>query len=705
MTWRSLLPETPTAGAGQRLPVLSSEKFPDRCDVVSELSLHPDLDQALFLAGVALLYVLLAVRVAPAVRAVRQPAWLWPVLAVVVVGGLSGAHIYGEAERTRIRSMLQGIAPAYADAMVEMGLLSMGPDTRADDPAYLRIIDIQKRWLASNPAAADIYVLMLRPDGRILHVVHAETDFDGDGRYDGEYEGRTPIGAAYDDSSGEIRAAFASKGRFSGTPYSDPWGDWVSAYVWLWNEAEQSPMLVGVDYPASQWLGSIARGRRLVLAIFTLLAAVGLAAAQRVRLAQAELEQSRIAQEVLRQERLRADAASSAKSEFLASMSHEIRTPLNGVIGMLELMRADARVGELRPELNLAYFSARSLLDILNDVLDFSKIDAGRLEVELLPVFFPSLVEEAMRFHAPVTRSRGLAFSSRIDPAVQRTMLLDPLRMRQVFNNLLANAIKFTPQGAIELRVLLTEPATDAEPMLRVEVKDTGIGITADKRELIFGAFTQADQSTSRRYGGSGLGLAICQRLIGLMGGRIGVESLVGAGSIFWFELPARFVDVEPVPIGEPLLQGLPVEAAPAVVVSVAATRESGASADLLVVEDNEVNQLVILGMLKRLGYSYELAADGVQALDRLARSRYRGVLMDVHLPLLDGLEVTRRFRQREGEAARLPIIALTANAHPSDRDECLGAGMDDFLDKPIQIKDLDAKLAHWLVNKGHTSS
>lgn len=399
--------------------------------MVSELSLHPGLTQALFLAGVALLYVVLAVRVAPAVRAVRQPTWLWPMLAVVVVGGLLGAHIYGESERARIRSMLQGIAPAYAEAMVEMGLLSLGSDTRADDPAYLRIIDIQKRWLASNPAAADIYVLMLRPDGRILHVVHAETDFDGDDRYDGEYEGRTPIGAAYDDSSGEIRAAFASKGRFSGTPYSDPWGDWVSAYVWLWNEAEQSPMLVGVDYPASQWLGSIARGRSLVLAIFTLLAAGGLAAAQRVRLTQAELEQSRIAQEVLRQERLRADAASSAKSEFLASISHQIRTPLNGVIGMLELMRADAR----------------------------------------------------------------------------------------------------------------------------------------------------------------------------------------------------------------------------------------------------------------------------------LARSRYRGVLMDVHLPLLDGLEATRRFRMLEGQAARLPIIALTANAHPSDRDECLGAGMDDFLDKPVQIKDLDAKLAHWLVNKGHTSS
>jgi CheY-like chemotaxis protein len=378
---------------------------------------------------------------------------------------------------------------------------------------------------------------------------------------------------------------------------------------------------------------------------------------------------------------------------------------MNGVIGMLELMRSDARVSELRPELDLAYFSARSLLEILNDVLDFSKIEAGKLEVELLPVFFPSLVEEVVRLHAPVIRSRGLAFSSRIEPAVERTMLLDPLRLRQVFNNLIANAIKFTPQGAIELRATLAGPAAGAEPMLRVEVKDTGIGITADKRELIFSAFTQADQSTSRRYGGSGLGLTICQRLIGLMGGRIGVESLAGAGSIFWFELPARFVDVEPVPIGAHFGRDLPAETASPVVVSVAATREEGACADLLVVEDNEVNQLVVFGMLKRLGYSYELAADGVQALDRLARSRYRGVLMDVHLPLLDGLEVTRRFRMLEDEAAHLPIIALTANAHSSDRDECLGAGMDDFLDKPIQIKDLEAKLAHWLGQKGHTPS
>ena len=156
----------------------------------------------------------------------------------------------GEAERDRIRFMLQGVAPAYAESMVALGLQRLTPSTLPDDPTYLGIIDIQKRWLASNPAVADIYVLMLMPDGSIVHIADSETDFNGDGRFEGEREQRTPIGAPYDDASGEIRAAFAGRGRFGGTPYSDAWGDWVSAYVWLWNDATQNPMLVGVDYRA-----------------------------------------------------------------------------------------------------------------------------------------------------------------------------------------------------------------------------------------------------------------------------------------------------------------------------------------------------------------------------------------------------------------------------------------------------------------------
>ena len=689
------------AGAYQRVFCYRSTAYktsPGARSHVSQMLLHPGPDHLCFVLLTGVFWVLSVRGLSPQIRAVPHPRWLIPVMVALVFAGLGGSWLNGEAERGRIRSMLQGVAPAYADSMVALGLQRLTPSTAPDDAAYLGIIDIQKRWLVSNPAVADIYVLMLQADGSIVHIADSETDFNGDSRYEGSREQRTPIGVPYDDASGEIRAAFAGRGRFGGTPYSDAWGDWVSAYVWLWNDAAKSPMLVGVDYRAVDWLYAIALQRVLVLAIFALLVAGALAIARSERIAQAKLVESEVTRETLRQERLRADEGSRAKSEFLASMSHEIRTPMNGMIGMLELIRSDERANELRSELDVVYGSARSLLDILNEVLDFSKIEAGKLEIELLPVYLPALVDEVTRLHLPVIHSRGLALFDRVDPAVQRTFLLDPLRLRQVLNNLLSNAIKFTAQGAIELRIRLVDAGGGAATRLRFEVKDTGIGIPEEKRALIFDAFTQADQSTSRRHGGSGLGLTISQRLVQLMGGKIGLESLPGAGSIFWIELPATVVDVEPVPVA-PLRAPPPVpavsNAAEGEAPPVPATDER--SIDLLVVEDNEVNQVVIAGMLKRLGYTHELVGDGVEALDRLARGCYRAVLMDVRLPLLDGMEVTRRFRSSETKIPRLPVIALTANAQARDREDCLAAGMDDFLDKPIELRLLQEKLAHWV--------
>ncbi|MFM7274750.1 MAG: ATP-binding protein, partial [Gammaproteobacteria bacterium] len=271
-----------------------------------------------------------------------------------------------------------------------------------------------------------------------------------------------------------------------------------------------------------------------------------------------------------------------------------------------------------------------------------------------------------------------------------RTLLLDAGRIRQLVNNLVGNALKFTATGSVQLRAQLLGGESGGG-RLRVEVRDTGIGVSSDKQARIFESFTQADETIAGSYGGTGLGLAICRRIVEAMHGVIGVESLPGMGSLFWFEVPTTILPDAPVPAPVPLVPRIdPTRVTPA---SAAGTPQ----VDVLVVEDNEVNQRVILGMLRRLGYGAEIAPDGEQALDRMRQQGYRVVLMDMQLPGVDGLEATRRWRAEEGAGQHLPIIALTANAMSSDREACHRAGMDDFLGKPVEMAQLQELLQRWI--------
>ena len=624
------------------------------------------------------------------VRAIPNPRWFWPGFALLVLVGVLAAYRSGESERARLHDLLQDTAPTYADAMVAMGLMTLGPDSRQDDPVYRSIDAAQEKWLAQSRVAADIYVLMRLDDGRVVHIVDSETDFDRDGVIDHAEEQRTPIGAQYADESGEIRRAFLEKGQFSGNVYSDAWGTWVSAYVWLWNDRLSMPLLVGVDYRARDWLMAIVRERGLVLSTFLMLVGVLVLGARGTRLARAELDAEHSVQESLRLERGRADQANRAKSQFLAAMSHEIRTPMSGVLGMIELLRHGRLDAEQREQVETAFHSAHALLDIVNDVLDFSRIESGALRLDPAPTVFPGLVEELVRLHFPTASRKGLALSSQVDVSAARTLLLDAGRIRQLINNLLGNAIKFTATGSVQFRAQLLGGESGSW-RLRVEVRDSGIGVSPDKQARIFESFTQADETIAGRYGGTGLGLAICRRIVEAMGGEIGVESLPGMGSLFWFEVPTTILPDAPLPAAVPLAPRVePARASP----SPAAGMPAG---DVLVVEDNEVNQRVILGMLRRLGYGAEIAPDGEQALDRMRQRGYRLVLMDMQLPVVDGLEATRRWRAEEGAGQHLPIIALTANAMSSDREACHRAGMDDFLGKPVEMAQLQELLQRWI--------
>ena len=373
-----------------------------------------------------------------------------------------------------------------------------------------------------------------------------------------------------------------------------------------------------------------------------------------------------------------AEAATQAKSEFLATMSHEIRTPMNGILGTAQLL--DDLLGDDAQRRLLATLrcSADTLLVLINDILDFSKIEAGKLQLDLHDFQLRAQIDATLDLYRPLAEEKGLTLSATVDPGLPRQLRGDSTRIKQIIGNLLSNAIKFTARGTVALSVSPVA-RTDGRYGLRCTVRDSGIGIPEDRRDRLFKAFSQADTSTTRQFGGTGLGLAICAQLCAAMGGHINVDSTPGCGSTFHFELALDQV-FTPAPVAE---------AEPAPVTS----DEALATLQVLLVEDHPINQTLALGLLKKLGIHATLAENGNAALARVREGAFDIVLMDMQMPVMDGLQATQAIRQMA-----LPlqpyIIALTANAFESDRERCLQAGMDDFLAKPFTFADLRARLA-----------